>query len=761
MVQLVDYRGREVSSFAEAPPMGEVATVGSAILGNMLLLPYNPDDLVRSKGLGLKVYQEMIREPYIKGPLIQKKTKLLNIGWDVLPASDDPVHLEQAEFVKWNLKTYIKGSFLKDLFEMCDAIDNGFSVSEKVYDRVKKNGKWKGKIAIKTIKSRDPNHFEFKTDKHGNLGRKGLIHRPGMAQQKPLSVDKFVIFSYMMRYENHYGTSDLRAAYRAYWIKDTAWKLRCIYMERYSGNNLLGKYPGNDPTAKDKLLEIFRTWQQETGMAIPEGMEVEVLNLATSSKSEYESTMNDCNREMQICILGQTLTMDVGQKGTGSRALGQVHAGVSLDQVIFLDALLAMEVNEQIVQDIIDWNYDPPDAYPTWYFRSRENFDGKAFSETLEKLNPYDLGIPKQWVREKYRIPAAENGEEVIKAKPAPVAPVVPGQEPKPAKPAAVLAMEEGATKETPLDGPYYRGLDRFELFSEIHRVDRETSALISETSAASTPLYDAMKLEVLSLVESKRLFENRDFAYIEKVTVKVGPLKQLIADSMLRAELMGRADIDKITGRTPDKLAEAPEDYTPDEAIAALALKTGYTKAEFDILIAEVKGRAFTVAGLEKNTIDREVQVLLLQSLKSGDDFAAFKHRLNEAFIKYAMPVYGEVGLVGEKILNHHAETVFRTNVMDAYNQGRKKVLDDDDVKEAFPAWRISEIIDGRTRPSHARADGLTFMADDPVWQKITCPNGYNCRGVILPISKFDFTRDMLSNPGDIPADYPDPGFK
>jgi SPP1 gp7 family putative phage head morphogenesis protein len=96
----------------------------------------------------------------------------------------------------------------------------------------------------------------------------------------------------------------------------------------------------------------------------------------------------------------------------------------------------------------------------------------------------------------------------------------------------------------------------------------------------------------------------------------------------------------------------------------------------------------------------------------------------------------------------------------MDAYNEGRHEQLLDPDVNEYFPAMYLSAVLDGRNRKTHGKADGLTFMVTDPVWRRLRPTNGYNCREVIIPISKYDFTRDILNSYDDIPRGYPDPGF-
>lgn len=758
---------QSVTKFVEKlfkPIFGEVASVSSGITSSLTFYPYNPDDLVRAKAKGLNIYQEMIREPYVKAALLQKKLKLLKVGWELIPATKDPRDIEIASFVKWNLSTNLAGAFSKDLYEMLDALDSGFSVSEKIWEVVK-DGKWKGKTALKDIKSKDPYYLDFEPDEYGNLGKKGLVLNGLMGNKQPLPVNKFIIFSYLMRYENHYGSSDLRAAYRAFWIKDTAWKLRAIYMERFAGNNLKGTYPKNDEKGKEKLLEVFRTWQQETGIALPEGVEIEVLNLATSSASEYEVSIRDANRELQIGILGQTLTMDVGQKGTGSRALGQVHDGVRDDIVWFLDEATSAEVNLQIVRPLVDFNYST-DRYPLWTYKEREGFDGEKFSKTLESLAKIEgVDIPVSWVKTKYRIPEPEDGEPVVVIKEEDKTGGVEGgggnlwginlkRAQGKSESKVTAKMGEGEQGHA---GPYHRELNRFEVFAEVPRIDVETTELAREGKAASENAYNTIKAAVAKQVEKGELVEKKDYGGIEKIKVPVGDLKAVIADMMIKANLKGRAGIQRLPGMAV-KLEE--DGYSPDDDLLTMALAVGLLEGEFNSLVDVYTGKAFTLAGLEKSSITNDIGSLLLDVMNSDGDVKDFLFGLDEKMIKYTSPAYGKEGLIGQTILDYHAELVFRNAVMDAYNQGRKAQLEEPEVVEAYPAWMISEVMDGRTREVHASADGLVFLVNDPIWRRLTPPNDHNCRAVIVPISKYDFTRDMLSNHSDIPTGYPGSGF-
>jgi hypothetical protein len=103
----------------------------------------------------------------------------------------------------------------------------GFSVSELLYRQLD-SGPYNGKLGLKSIKSRLPHGFLFVTDGHDNLLPDG-IEQWG----KRLPTEKFALMSYMGEHQNQYGTSDLRAAYRAWWLKTNAWTWLGMFLDRY------------------------------------------------------------------------------------------------------------------------------------------------------------------------------------------------------------------------------------------------------------------------------------------------------------------------------------------------------------------------------------------------------------------------------------------------------------------------------------------------------------------------------------------------
>ena len=74
-----------------------------------------------------------------------------------------------------------------------------------------------------------------------------------------------------------------------------------------------------------------------------------------------------------------------------------------------------------------------------------------------------------------------------------------------------------------------------------------------------------------------------------------------------------------------------------------------------------------------------------------------------------------------------YRVRTILRTNIQTAYSAGRYRRQRE--TIDTLPYWRYSAILDSKTRASHAQMDGVVYRADNPIWQTIYPPNGFNCR--------------------------------
>jgi len=154
-------------------------------------------------------------------------------------------------------------------------------------------------------------------------------------------------------------------------------------------------------------------------------------------------------------------------------------------------------------------------------------------------------------------------------------------------------------------------------------------------------------------------------------------------------------------------------------EAIQRFLDKEAVTRDVFDELEDAAKKRAFTIANAANEEMVKTVKRELLRQLAVGADLSAFG--------KHAAARFESAGWTPAN--PSHVETVFRTNVVGAYNAGRARQMTQPEVLEMRPFWQILGIKDGRQRQAHGNAHGVVLRANDPFWAEAFPPFGYNCR--------------------------------
>lgn len=184
-------------------------------------------------------------------------------------------------------------------------------------------------------------------------------------------------------------------------------------------------------------------------------------------------------------------------------------------------------------------------------------------------------------------------------------------------------------------------------------------------------------------------------------------------------------------------------------DAIDAFRKRGLVRDTDFQTLLGDYAQRSAVARELMLKQIQSEVMRHLDDAITNGetlDQFSAKVGTLTES-----------LGLAPGK--PSYLQMVFRTNVQSAYGAGRYKAIRNPVVMKSRPFVQYRTVGDSRVREEHAALDEKTYRSDDPVWQRIAPPNGYNCRCSMVTLSKEEAAKFEISD--DIPEDYvPTPGF-
>jgi SPP1 gp7 family putative phage head morphogenesis protein len=172
------------------------------------------------------------------------------------------------------------------------------------------------------------------------------------------------------------------------------------------------------------------------------------------------------------------------------------------------------------------------------------------------------------------------------------------------------------------------------------------------------------------------------------------------------------------------------------ERAVRIFQSKKVMPRATFDKLSARAKQRAFTVANVVSDDALRVIQSELASQIGLGGSLASFADKIGERMKTAGFLASPETTSTGATILRaSHVETVYRTNVLGAYNAGRAEQMRQPAVLARRPVWMIRSVQDGRTRDTHKAVNGVKLLASDPFWRTAYPPFGYNCRCRVISL--------------------------
>jgi Protein of unknown function (DUF935) len=255
-------------------------------------------------------YRLMLAEPAVKATLYKKVQAVAQLDVQVHAQNpDDPREREANTEFGGHVLRRVLGGATKVIFNILfPGLMDGWSVNEPVWDRIP-DGQWAGKWAWRAVKMKDTRRLNLVVDSFLNVEGVRSIGPGGPTVFDPAD---FLIFRHLSLFENPFGLSDLRAAYRAWYVKDLAWKFRAQGLERWTLPYLKGTYTNTGQ--RPALEEALQDAGSHNYVIAPEGVLIEALELAGSSESDFKSAIADLNEEIAIGVAGSYLQQFTSQQ---------------------------------------------------------------------------------------------------------------------------------------------------------------------------------------------------------------------------------------------------------------------------------------------------------------------------------------------------------------------------------------------------------------------------------------------------------------
>ncbi len=209
-----------------------------------------------------------------------------------------------------------------------------------------------------------------------------------------------------MKYENPFGDAIDQTVYWMWLFKKLVLKFWMTHLEVATAPVPVVQHPQNaNADLKAEALSVAQMIRNGSYGRIPENFTLlwaEAKNAQQANQS-YEQFVDHCNAEMTKAYLGQVLTTEGGgTRGSGSRALGDVHSDILAMRQEFSAHALESTLNTTLVRWLVDANYANVEVYPSFEFNLAEPPDLQALAATVKTLSDAGYKADAQYIEDTF-----------------------------------------------------------------------------------------------------------------------------------------------------------------------------------------------------------------------------------------------------------------------------------------------------------------------------------------------------------------------
>jgi SPP1 gp7 family putative phage head morphogenesis protein len=772
----------------------ETSTYGAgAGIGTLRM---NPDDLVRRKGL--LIYAKMRNDEQVKAVCTFKRDAVLSRGWSLEYDEDSPLSEEERQKRVGILRKIIDrmpGSFIDALNAISTGREFGFSLTEKVFQTVEIDGTaWTG---LRKLVARDPTTFEFQTDPYGELVK---CTQTAAGQMIDIDLDKFIFYVHNPEFDPYFGQSDLRAAYRSWYIKDQTLNFWAGFLERFGSGFLIGTLSGDNAPkfgtpAYNALQRAMSNARNGASMIAPQGVEVDVKYPATTDAYENACTWHDLAIARALLVPNLLGVSHTGTTGAFAQSQTQLEAfawTVTADK-LRLEACLT----DQLIRDLGDRNWGDGE-YPRFAFNPVSMEHVRWLIATWGTLAQQGVVLAteedEQRLRHMLDMPARNDDSKLLKEAappaPAPGAAAAPPEEGEEGEEEGEEGEEEGE-EETPPTGAregrtaregrqareamtrkgrsgfvcedrraFERAVERVNFAVVEKRQNTLAENLVTDMASVvarsvSRLMGDDANLRKLTDVDVE------DIAGVELSGVEKGKLKNLSQRALNSSWFVGQQ-------MSQDELRRLGVEHRPRRARMADIR---------DNAAAYFEANGFRMAGNVSDGTRAIIQQELQNSVKYGRTPSETRQAIWSRLVakgfttresvrtsesdEGVLAALDELWVDTEDAAASYLDTLARTNLYEAMNESRYASFTDPELDGFVVALRYSAVLDQRTTEICSALHDRVFKADSEVWNEYRPPNHYNCRSLLIPITQTDIEAgDWDGTESELPDVEPQAGF-
>lgn len=198
-------------------------------------------------------------------------------------------------------------------------------------------------------------------------------------------------------------------------IKQFNWHDWARFNETFAIPSRWASYPaGATEEEKAIALKAAQSFGSEFYAAVPEGIKLAFVEaVKTGTVSAFKDLVATVDEALAILVLGQTLTSEVGDRG--SFAAARVHDTVRADYMWHDLQMVQRAINEQyIAQDFRVNHGQDVSTRPTFEFVTDDTPDFEKNARIIADLKPVGVMFKKAEVYEKTGFSVPEEGDELL-----------------------------------------------------------------------------------------------------------------------------------------------------------------------------------------------------------------------------------------------------------------------------------------------------------------------------------------------------------
>jgi len=716
-----------------------IATVGNDItqtaLSNILA---SKDDVLIKKGggKGLKIYEELMRDPHVHAVIQKRRTQLIARNWVVEPASDDQQDIDAAKFIEDLLPTLTHDSGDLELPEqrmsgfdaltygLSDAVVKGYSIAEIEWMRA---GKY---LTIKRVVSHNQRRFVF--DKEW---KPRLLTQNNYLNGIELPPAKFIVHRHNIDGSDAYGRGLGHNLFWPVYFKNNGVDFWLNFLNRFGSPIPAIKFlPGSSDADIDQMIENAQRLTKDGVIAMPLGSEVDFLEAKRSGDAGYENWCRYWDEQISEAVLGETLSTNI--RDGGSRAATEAHSEITEKLVDSDGDMLSSTLSSTIFRWLTKINF--PNAKVPNVYRPRpqnETLIEEQKIKTAERQS-LDLRNIEQLKQSGYAFKDEQAYlEEVFGAE------------------LVAVQSREISNKKTPSkldeseeDEPANFAADQSICFSqkksELELAEHETGKLLGETVNAWLKKVE----QAIDVASSKQDF-SRHLLDIYAQT-DFNNFSNHLASGLILAHLLGRSSVLDEVGEQ-EFSSKSTKDFTFEEKIEFFKNKVKIPTKTWADIMHHAHDRAFIVAGAMQEDLLADLHDAVYRTgFKFEGGIEAFRKEFGDIAEKHGWTYTG-----GEK---WRANIIYRTNMRTAYAAGRFQQMKDPDIVKLRPFWQYQWAKTRRPsdpREVHQGWDGLVLKHDDPFWDTHYPINDWGCSCGVKSLTAYDLERMGKTTPDKSPT--------